>query len=337
MSAINVWVKARPGRRVSRSWISLLLALTMAGFGGCKSRAEGITFVRVAAGPAGGAWYPFGAKMASVFEAKLADVSTSSLPGGGEANVMDIHKGNAELGFTYSSAAYTGFRGEGQYPGPQTNIRHFATLYPAALQTAVPRRSDIYSYDDLARRSISPGQIGWTGTLMTEKVLGAHGLSFASIRENGGAVHHVDFSDSGALMKDGHIDAFMAFTSVPQASFMELNLQPGIRFLGIDLEEREALIASDPSLLAMTIPHDAYPGMDADVPTIGIATVLVINKDVPDDLVYEMAKVFWESREEFVQISPAWNDVHLENALRAVAIPVHPGAQRYYDELGITP
>lgn len=328
-------MRARQRKRVGGSLIGLLILLTTVVLGGCRSRAEGITFVRVAAGPAGGAWYPFGAKIAAVLEAKLPDVSTSSLPGGGEANVMDVHKGNAELGFTYSSAAYTGYRGEGQYPGPQTNIRHFATLYPATLQSAVPQSSDIYGYGDLAARSISPGQIGFTGTLMVEKVLGVYGLSFASIRQNGGAVHHVDFADSGALMKDGHIDAFLAFTTVPGASFMELNLRPGIRFLGIEPEKREELLASDPSLLAMTIPRTAYPGMVEDVPTIGIATVLVINKDLPDEFVYQMAKVFWESHDEFVQVSPAWNDVRVEDALRAVAIPVHPGAQRYYDELGI--
>ncbi len=63
--------------------------------------------------------------------------------------------------------------------------------------------------------------------------------------------------------------------------------------------------------------------------------MLVINKDVPDDVAYNMAKALWENHGEFVKVKKIWNAVSLENALRGAAIPVHPGAQRYYDEKGV--
>jgi TRAP transporter TAXI family solute receptor len=84
------------------------------------------------------------------------------------------------------------------------------------------------------------------------------------------------------------------------------------------------------------IPGGAYEGQSAAVPTIGVATVMVIHKDVPEELVYQMAKVFWESHEQFLEVSPVWKDVRLDDALVAVTIPVHPGAQRFYDEMGVT-
>jgi uncharacterized protein len=313
-----------------------LALLAVATLSGCELRSEGVTFVRLASGPAGGAWYPLGAKIAQVLGTEIAEVSTSSMPGSGEANLRDVNRRNAEIAFTYSSSAYDAYQGRGQFTEPQTDIRHFATLYPAALQTAVRQRSAIGSYDDLAGRSISPGQVGMTGTVIAEEVLSAYGVTFDAVRRGGGAIHHVDYADSGALMKDGHIDAFMAVAGVPLSSMLELNFQPGIRFLGVEPDRMERILASNPALIETVIPKEAYDGLTEDVPTIGVATVMVVHKDLPDDLVYEMVKVFWENQAQFLEVSPVWQDVHLEDALLAVAIPVHPGAQRFYDEMGIT-
>lgn len=314
-----------------------MLALATIVVAVCEPRSEGITFIRVGSGPAGGNWYPLGAKIAQVLEAGIDSVSTSSLPGGGETNVMDVHRGNAELAFTYSSSAYAGYLGQGHFLEPQTNIRHFATLFPATLQAAVPASSDIRGYADLANRNLSPGQVGLTSTLLAAEVLAAYGITFESVRASGGTVHHVDFADSGALLKDGHVDAFLGMTSVPQASFMELTFQPGIRFLAIEPEKIEQILGANPSLIPATIPRGSYPGVDEDIATVGAVTTMVVNKDLPDDLVYEMTKVFWESHAEMLAVTPSWAEVRLEDALRAVAIPVHPGAQRYYDEMGVVP
>ena len=150
-------------------------------------------------------------------------------------------------------------------------------------------------------------------------------------------MHYVDYADSVALMKDGHIDAFLGVTSVPQASFIDLNFKPGIRFLSIDDERMAAILAGNRGFIRTVIPKTAYDGMAADVPTIGAVTVMLVHKDLPDDLVYRMAQVFWANHARFAEVKKVWNEVKLENALMAVPVPVHPGAQRYYDEVGVGP
>src|SRR5690606_25263549 len=119
------------------------------------------------------------------------------------------------------------------------DVRHFATLYPAALQTAVPRNSSIRSYGELGDKSISPGMAGWSGTGIVREILSTYGITFESVRERGGIIHHVDFADSGALMKDRHIDAFMAVAGVPVAAMVDLNFQPGIRLLSLERDKLE--------------------------------------------------------------------------------------------------
>ena len=292
-------------------------------------------FVRLVSGPAGGSWYPLGAKIAQVWGDGVPEIVTSNAPGGGVSNVMDVNAGNAEFGFAYGNSAHQGFNGLGKFRGKQENIRHFATLYPAAFQVAVRRDSPIRSYADLKDKNLSPGKAGWSGTVMSEAVLGAYGITFESIRAAGGTVHHVDYADSVALMKDGHIDVFLGVTAVPQSSFIALNFNPGIRFLEVDPPQMEQMLRENPGYIRTKIPLTAYEGLERDVNTLGLSTIMIVNKDVPDDVVYRMAKVFWESHALIAEVQSVWNGARLDDALAGTVVPVHPGAQRYYDEVGV--
>jgi len=305
---------------------SLLLAAPLAG-------AE--TFVRMVSGPAGGSWYPLGAKMMQVFQRDIPGIATALAPGGGVGNIMDVSNGEAEIGWSYGHTAYNGMLGRGKFDHPFKNVAFFATLYPGIVQTAVPKNSSIKSFNDFKGKNISPGKSKWTGTAFAETVLKAYGLSFDKIRQTGGTVHHVDYNDSVALMKDGHIDVFLAVTSMPQASFIDLNFKPGIKFIGIDQDKMKGIIANNPGTYATVIPKGTYEGMTADVPTLATATVMVVRADLPEDLVYKMCKVFWKEHDTFTAVKKVWKHVKLADALKAAAIPVHPGAARCYKELGV--
>jgi hypothetical protein len=87
-------------------------------------------------------------------------------------------------------------------------------------------------------------------------------------------------------MKDGHLDVFIGLTSVPQASFIDLDFNPGVRFIGIEPDIMDQILKENPGYMSTVIPKSAYKSMTEDVSTLGVATVLVVNKDVPDDIVY---------------------------------------------------
>jgi len=298
--------------------------------------ADGRPFVRMVSGPAGGTWYPLGAAIAQTFSESMPQVLASSGPGGGIENIRDVDLRNAEIGFSMSDVVSQAVRGGGKFTRPYTHVRHFATIYLNIFQVAVPRESGIHSIAELKNRNISPGKAGWGGTEMTRAVLKAYGITFDSVKQNGGTVHHVDFTDSVALMKDGHIDAFFALSSVPQSSLMELNFEPGIRLLSIDDEHVGALLKDNPGLVRVTIPKTAYEHLDEDVHTVGVPCVLIVHEDVPDDLVYGLAKAFWDGHNRMLEVSPVWKSVTLENGLLAPPAPVHPGAKRFYDEVGVS-
>ena len=295
------------------------------------------TFVRMVSGPSGGSWYPLAAKIMAVMQEEIPGIATSSTSGGGSSNVMSGNGGDAEIGFSYAHTSANGFNGVGKFDKSQENVRHFATLYGSMFQVAVREDSDIQSFEDMAGANISPGKARWTGTAFAESILSAYGITFDSIKENGGTVHHVGYTESIALMKDGHIDVFMAATNMPQASFLELEQSPGIRFIGLPKDVQEQLIADNPGYIEGTMPAGVYQSVTEDLNSLGIVVNMVVHKDMDEELVYQMCNVMWDNHAQFAEVKSVWNRTDVNDAMTGVGIPVHPGAQRCYEARGVTP
>ena len=291
-------------------------------------------FLTMASGPEGGSWYPLGSAMMSIIEKSLK-ISTKNGPGGGVGNCKVVDSGRADLGWSYTHTTYNAYNGRGKFEKKHQNIRHLMSLYPGVFQVVVPKSSDIKSIADLKDKRIVPGKVGFTGTAIAELVLKAYGLDFDSIKKGGGSVSFVGYADAAALMKDGHSDAYMAVTSCPQSTIIDLNFRPGIRFLPIPPEFQKKVQDLEPGLMPTVVPQSAYKGLEADVPTVGTVTNIIINKDVPDDVVYNLVKALYEAWPELAQVKKkAIEDSKPELALQGASIPVHPGAMKYYKEKG---
>jgi len=299
------------------------------------SAASATTFVRMVSGPAGGSWYPYGAKIMEMAGKQIKGISTSNGPGGGVGNVRDVHKGNAEFGWTFGNTAYDGYTGRGKFKGKQSNIRFFANLYPGVLQTAVPAKSKIRSYKDLANKRLSPGKLTFSGNIAFEKLLGLYGLTYASVKKAGGIIHRVGYKDSVALMKDGHIDAFVGLTTAPNSSYIALDFSPGIRFLSVESAIADKYVKQNPGFIKTTLRKGTYKGVTADVPTIAAPTVIIVNKGVSNSIVYQMAKTLWDGHGALVKVNKYWTNVSLKEAVTGAAVPIHPGALRFYREKGV--
>ena len=292
-------------------------------------------FIRMVSGPSGGSWYPLGAKVMQTIESNIKGVSTSNTSGGGISNVMSVDGGDAEIGWTYAHTVANGYSGKGKFKKAHKNVRYFATLYPAAFQVAVRADSKIKTFEDMKSANISPGKPKWTGTAFCESIIKDYGYDFSTIKKNGGVVHMVSYKESVALMKDGQADVFMAATSVPQASFIELENSPGIRFIGLPKDRIDRIVKNNPGYIYGKIPASAYKSLDKDIPTLGIVTSMIVHKDLSDDLVYKMTKVFWDNHAEFVKVKGVWKKVLMKDAVNGAAVPIHPGAEKYYKEQGV--
>jgi TRAP transporter TAXI family solute receptor len=292
-------------------------------------------FLRMVSGPEGGSWYPLGSAMMSILEKELG-ISTSNGPGGGVGNCKVVGAGRADLGWSYTHTTYNAFKARGKFKKEYGDLRHLMSLYPGVFQVAVPESSDIKSFQDLKDKRIVPGKVGFTGTAIAELVLKAYGMTFDSIKKAGGSVSFVGYTDAAALMKDGHSDAYMAVTSCPQSTIIDLHFRPGVRMLPIPPEYQKKVNQLEPGLMPTVIPASAYKGLEADVPTVGTVTNIVINKNVPDELAYKIVKTLYAHWGDLAQVKKkAIEDSDPKKALMGASIPVHPGALKYYKEVGI--
>ena len=95
-------------------------------------------------------------------------------------------------------------------------------------------------------------------------------------------------------------------------------------------------VKENPGFIKIKIAAGTYKGLTKDVPTIAAPTILITHNGVSNTIAYEMAKVIWDNHAELAKVNKFWNNVKLANALQGSAIPVHPGAMRFYREKGIT-
>jgi TRAP transporter TAXI family solute receptor len=293
------------------------------------------TFVRMLAGPQGGAWYPYGAKMSEMFQKNIKGITTSTGPGGGVGNIRDVNRGNAELGWTFGHTAVTGMNGGKPFKGKQSNIMFFANYYPGLLQMAVRKESKIKSLKDLKGVRVSPGKLTFAGNIAFEKMIKYYGFTYDGIKKDGGTIHRVGFSDGAALLKDGHVDLMVAMTTAPNAAYLSVDFQPGFRLLPVDDAIATQYVKDNPGFIKTKVPASAYSSLTADVPAVAAPNIMIINKSVSSEIAYQLAKVVWEHHAELAQVNKFWNNVKLENALEGAGIPVHPGVMKFYKEKGV--
>lgn len=320
---------------MSKKLICAIVALLFIGFIPAANAEQ--KFLRMFSGPEGGSWYPLGSAMMNIVEKNIG-ISTSNGPGGGVGNAKAVNAGRADLGWSYTHTAYNAYHGRGKFNKENKNLRHLMSLYPGVFQIAVPKKSGITDIAQLKDKNIVPGKVGFSGTVIAENVLKAYDITFDSIKKSGGSVSFVGYSDSAALMKDGHSDCYMAVTSCPQATIIDLNFRPGIKLLPVDDAHMKKVLELEPGLMQTVIPKTAYKGMTEDVPAIGTVTCIVANKDLSDDLAYKIVKTLYANWPALAQVKKAAIEASKpELALSGVRIPVHPGAMKYYEEMGIKP
>lgn len=284
----------------------------------------------LASGPAGGTWYPLGGAIAKIIQDNIPGTVVSVQQGGGIANAKGVDQGVFDLGITYSHTAAEALAGEGNFDKPASNLSAIIALYPSALQIVVRADSDIKQIEDLKGKRISPGRKGLSGEALTRMILKIHGLSYEDMAK----VEHVSYSDSVNLMKDRQIDMFDPITTWPAPSIQQIALAGGVRLLPIRPEKMEELRKINPGYFTVTLKAGTYKGMNEDVPCVGSNAILVVRKDLPEDLAYKITKAIIENRSELINVHKSTEHLTPETATKDLGCSLHPGAEKYYKEIG---
>ncbi len=310
------------------AWVAMGLVLF---FALCPAGAEAQKIdLKIMTGPMGGAWYPLGGAIADAVQKQIPEITFSVMPGGGIGNVEALETGKCDIGFANSCSAVDGLFGRPPFKKKMENMRQLANLYPQYFQMVVAEGSGIKSVADMKGKVLACDRKGLTGEQLSELVLKVYGLSYKDLAK----VNHVSYSDGVSLMKDGHAQGFFLITTIPSSSIIDLAADRKIRLLSLPEDKIKDLQKINSGFLKRVIPKGTYPGVDYEVQGVGAFTHLIISAKLPDDLVYRITKIIAENVPRFADVVKDMKGVTPKDLAFDVGVPYHPGALKYYKEIG---
>lgn len=288
------------------------------------------------AGPQGGAWYAVSAAVAEILMDEIPGTTVTAIEGGSVANVKVINQGvDGQIGMTWTSFFYDALVGGEafQAEGPQENVAAVMSMQRNFINIIVPADSGINSLEDLKDKRVLPGQPGGGGELVFRKLMEMIGYTYDDIKANGGNIIFSGYGDGPALMKDGHIDAVVVPGPAPHSLGMEVESTMPVKQLSIDEDLLKRLGEELPGFGYEVVPAGIYKGMTEDALVPVSYTLLIVNKNLPEDFVYEVTKALFENRDQLAAVHPDFGFISEENFLLGFEeAHLHPGAARYYEE-----
>ena len=278
----------------------------------------------------GGVYYVYGEAVAKILTEKLG-IPVNPLPTQGPVhNVKLIESGGAQLGLVTMGVGFQGWTGTGDW----TSGKHFQAMralfpmYDTAFQFVVLRRSGISKVQMLDKLDIGVGPRAGTGGTYVPEVLKALGLS--------ARIGYGSIEDMTKDLTSGTYNALVLGLGAPVPAVKKLEATEPLHFISLSGPEVDIVRKAIPELTPSTIAAGVYSSLDKDYTTVGVYNFAVGRSDLPDDLVYNLVKAVYDNQRGLVSSTDSAKETVPQNVLKDTFLPLHPGALRYYREIGIT-
>lgn len=287
----------------------------------------------IATGGTGGVYYPMGGGLAEVINNHIDGfAATAEVTGASVENMGLVATGDADLAIGLADTVAQAYSGTGRFDGQQLPmIRALASLYANVIHIVALEGSGVTSLADLSGKRVSVGAPGSGTEVNANAILEANGLSYDDIDEQ-----RLNFNETADALANGDIDAGFWSVGAPTSSLLNLATTQDIVIFALSEAELEASMAADSNFAMTTLPGGSYTGVDEDIAVLGIPNVLTVSSEMGDDIAYEITKAMFENIAELQAVHPAANETTVEFTLSATPVPLHPGAVRYYEEIGVT-
>jgi uncharacterized protein len=324
-------------RSVSRPALALGLGLFVPLAAACGGPGgdgrPGQVFLSLGTAPPGGAFFVVGGAIGDVLNEHGGEYGwtvTAEATSGSQENIRRLARGELDLAVSNSAITYFAVRGtEGwdrAYP-----MRAIMTLAPNVALFVAPRRAGLRSLQDLKGRRVVIGPAGAGFEFFVKPVLDAHGVGFGDFTPlNATQAAAVD------MLADGSAAAAFLGGAVPTASITQAAASQDIVFLPFEEEAKERLVQEYLFFDQATIPAGTYRGQTEAFRGLDVGSMhLITTADQDEELVYRLTKAIYEWRDQVTERHAAGRAITPTNVSRDTGTAFHPGAIRYYREVGI--
>lgn len=277
----------------------------------------------------GGTYYVYGQALADILSSELGIEVTAEATQGSTRNIILLETGQATLGMITMGIGWEAWNGIGEWTKGRRfhAMRAILPMYDSPFTIAVPKYLGVRSLSELADKRLGAGPRAGTSGTYFPRIFEALGIPVTFI--------YGSLEEMASQVIGGQLDGVALATGAPVPALLELEAKEPLEFIQFTPEQLETLTGSMPELSATTLPRATYTSLTEDYPTLGQFNFVVAHKDLPEGLVYLAVKAVYDNHERLVRAHPAGLETIPANISRDTFLPLHPGAARYYRELGV--
>ena len=319
--------------------LSLAMIFALAACGGTSDgnssdggASGGKQTVKIATGGTSGTYYAVANALGSILRDKLtlSDLSVQA-SGASKANVYLIADGEADMATLQGDVLSYAHDGVDLFAddGAETSSLWVTALYNETVQLIAS--PDITSIEQLRGKSVCVGDVGSGTEFNAKQILEAYGMTFDDINAVNGS-----FSDGVESLKDKKVAAAFTVAGAPTTAIVDLSTTNDFNMLSLSDEAVAYLTEKYPFLTYDPLPAGTYKGVDEEVKCVAVKAVLVASENLSEDVVYELVKAMYDNQAELAAGHAKFQNLSIDNALAGQGdTPLHPGAEKYYREVGL--
>jgi uncharacterized protein len=292
----------------------------------------------IASNPQGSIFYAASVAIGKLLDEKLKMQVRVQPMGGSSTYIPLLNRGEVDFGLTNVDDSLTAFKGTGNFRQPNPDLRLTAAVFYLTLGVMVPNDSPIKTMADLKGKRMPWGyNAQTTGRVLQQAVLATAGLTMDDVKP----VPTQSLFSGVDLLGEGKVDAatIAIGTAQGQRANVSLASHGGVRFLSVDSspESLTRLRKILPSRFVVIQPAPHAIGIVAPTTIIAYNIFFSTGSKMPDDVVYNVVKVIHGGKDEMIKGHPVFRGFDPNRMSEEIGVPWHPGAIKYYQEIGQWP
>lgn len=300
---------------------------------GLAANAEDRTYVSFGSCPVGCTSYTWTAGIADVLNRNMENLeAVAEATRGYIDNARLLSAGDIQVAMATTASAVDAYNGVGVFEGVEPGrVLSWMSIAPTYMHVITLEGDSISSLQDLRGKRVGMGQPGGTSLIDNQALMSTLGL----VEGDDFKAFKIRLGPMLDGLADGNIDVVLWDGSIPLGPVIQISSTQSVNFLEITDDELAALQADHPAFFRVTIPGGTYNGVDEDIAVFGNGNAMTIDANMPEELVYEMTKTIMSNLDTLGAIHPALGALSADTVLRGFSAPLHPGALRYYREIGV--